>query len=107
DFSEEERVQEGISLPNSALGRLGSLLEKTPLRASDELKRKLRASPSAPQPVEVGDSFRGTLFPYQQEGLQWLSFLHEGGFGGLLADEMGLGKTVQVLALFSRLIRQD
>jgi hypothetical protein len=107
DFSEEERVQDGISLPKSALGRLGSLLETASLRASDELKRKLAAAPSASQPVEVGDAFRGTLFPYQKEGLQWLSFLHEGGFGGLLADEMGLGKTVQILALFSRLKGQD
>ena len=53
--------------------------------------------------TRVGKNFRGTLFPYQIEGLQWLKFLDEGGFGGLLADEMGLGKTVQLLAFFSQL----
>ena len=41
--------------------------------------------------------------PYQQEGVNWLQFLQNWGFGGLLADEMGLGKTVQVLAFFSRI----
>ena len=42
--------------------------------------------------------FAGTLRPYQREGLGWLHFLREFGFGGCLADDMGLGKTVQVLA---------
>jgi superfamily II DNA or RNA helicase len=48
-------------------------------------------------------SFKGTLLPYQQKGVDWLALLHRWGFSGLLADEMGLGKTVQVLAFFSRL----
>ncbi|MEM9558285.1 MAG: DEAD/DEAH box helicase [Acidobacteriota bacterium] len=43
--------------------------------------------------------FQGTLRTYQREGLGWLKFLKEHGFGGCLADDMGLGKTVQVLAL--------
>lgn len=43
--------------------------------------------------------FSGKLRAYQREGLGWLSFLNELGFGGCLADDMGLGKTVQVLAL--------
>jgi superfamily II DNA or RNA helicase len=47
--------------------------------------------------------FKGTLLPYQQKGVDWLSFLYKWGFSGLLADEMGLGKTVQVLAFISRL----
>jgi len=51
----------------------------------------------AARPAPVG--FRGTLRPYQQQGLGWLWFLRELGLGGCLADDMGLGKTVQVLAL--------
>ncbi len=43
--------------------------------------------------------FSGTLREYQREGLGWLHFLREFGFGGCLADDMGLGKTIQVLAL--------
>ncbi len=39
-----------------------------------------------------------TLRHYQQQGLNWLQFLREYGFGAILADDMGLGKTVQTLA---------
>jgi len=38
------------------------------------------------------------LRPYQQEGLNWLVFLHENQLGGCLADDMGLGKTLQSIA---------
>ena len=40
------------------------------------------------------------LRPYQKQGVAWLRFLGENGFGGILADEMGLGKTLQTLAFF-------
>lgn len=50
-------------------------------------------------PADAPAGFVGTLRPYQQEGLGWLHFLRQFGFGGCLADDMGLGKTVQVLAL--------
>jgi SNF2 family DNA or RNA helicase len=43
--------------------------------------------------------FHGTLRPYQERGVAWMSFLDRVGLGGVLADDMGLGKTVQVLAL--------
>ena len=43
--------------------------------------------------------FRGSLRPYQEDGLGWLHFLREFRLGGCLADDMGLGKTIQVLAL--------
>jgi len=38
------------------------------------------------------------LRPYQKQGVAWLHFLRQNGFGGILADEMGLGKTLQTLA---------
>ncbi|MFN0068453.1 MAG: SNF2-related protein [Limisphaerales bacterium] len=41
------------------------------------------------------------LRDYQKQGVAWLRFLRENGFGGVLADEMGLGKTLQALALLS------
>jgi SNF2 family DNA or RNA helicase len=50
-------------------------------------------------PVPVPASFQGTLRPYQERGLSWLSFLSELGLGGVLADDMGLGKTAQTLSL--------
>ena len=49
---------------------------------------------AVPQPA----AFSGTLRPYQERGLSWLSFLARNGCGACLADDMGLGKTVQVIA---------
>ncbi len=62
-----------------------------------ELGRKLRDFHRI-EPVEVPEGFRGTLRPYQRDGLNWLQFLREHDLAGILADDMGLGKTVQVLA---------
>jgi superfamily II DNA or RNA helicase len=45
----------------------------------------------------LGD-LENVLRPYQKQGVAWLGFLRENGFGGILADEMGLGKTLQTLA---------
>lgn len=48
--------------------------------------------------VKVPEALNGTLRDYQKEGLNWLNFLDEFGFGGCLADDMGLGKTIQIIA---------
>ena len=53
-------------------------------------------------PVDQGELFKGTLRPYQRQGLGWLHFLAQVGLGGILADDMGLGKTIQVLAMLER-----
>jgi len=45
------------------------------------------------------DDLRATLRPYQQVGVNWLSFLRSVGLGALLADDMGLGKTLQALCV--------
>ncbi len=55
------------------------------------------------QPQIEPDGFGTELRPYQREGLAWLRFLHDAGYGGLLADDMGLGKTVQLLAFLQGL----
>ncbi|HEV3184559.1 MAG TPA: DEAD/DEAH box helicase [Xanthobacteraceae bacterium] len=49
---------------------------------------------------------RGTLRPYQRDGLQWLHLLARLGLGACLADDMGLGKTIQVLSLLLALKEQ-
>jgi superfamily II DNA or RNA helicase len=69
-------------------GWLGDLL-------SGQADRRLR-------PVATPDAFTGTLRPYQERGLAWLSFLGDLGLGGILADDMGLGKTIQLLSLLCR-----
>ena len=64
--------------------------------------RKLLADmrqPDALDPVAVGGALRGTLRPYQRDGVAWLRLLTGLGLGACLADDMGLGKTIQVLAL--------
>lgn len=50
-------------------------------------------------PVELPRRLARSLRHYQKDGLNFLSFLADYGFGGILADEMGLGKTLQALAL--------
>ncbi|MDP8999864.1 MAG: DEAD/DEAH box helicase [Myxococcota bacterium] len=52
-------------------------------------------------------NLRAQLRPYQEQGFQWLWFLHEIGSGGVLADDMGLGKTVQALALLLAVKNED
>ncbi len=52
-------------------------------------------------PMTAPASFAGTLRPYQERGLSWLSFLGDLGLGGILADDMGLGKTIQLLSLIA------
>ncbi|MBU6448083.1 MAG: hypothetical protein KGQ26_00515 [Rhodospirillales bacterium] len=49
-------------------------------------------------PVEVPEAFKGTLRPYQQDGVDWLQHLASHGLGAFLADDMGLGKTAQTIA---------
>ena len=51
--------------------------------------------------VKLPSTFKATLRPYQQQGVNWLQFLREYGLSGVLADEMGLGKTIQTLAHLS------
>ena len=56
-------------------------------------------SPEGLARIDPGRSFRGTLRPYQQTGVQWLYLLAQLKLGACLADDMGLGKTIQVLSL--------
>ncbi len=80
------------------LGSSHAKWEENLLALTEGLKKGATLETAPP-----GPSFRGQLLSYQQQGVDWLTFLHKWGFSGLLADEMGLGKTVQVLAFLSRL----
>jgi superfamily II DNA or RNA helicase len=57
----------------------------------NELKKKKVKLP----PVQA------ELRPYQEQGVKWLSYLHQHQLGGCLADDMGLGKTLQAITLLS------
>ncbi|KAJ1724950.1 swr1 complex component [Coemansia erecta] len=64
------------------------------------------ATPStarSPSPAAQSALLRGSLRPYQLEGVAWLLALHRRRTGGMLADEMGLGKTVQTIGFLGQL----
>ncbi len=62
---------------------------------------KQLSNPEIVRAATAPKSFRANLRPYQQLGLNWLSFLDSLKFGACLADDMGLGKTLQVLGMLS------
>ena len=47
----------------------------------------------------IPKGLNANLRPYQNEGVNWLSFLKDHGLGALLADDMGLGKTLQSICI--------
>ena len=68
-----------------------------PIRIVDELSGMEVARLAGGSEAVRG--LQAALYPYQSEGLRWLSARANAGLGGILADEMGLGKTIQVIAL--------
>ncbi len=80
---------------------LDSILEDLPNASTDSFWNKLREKISTfreVKPIAPPKGLNASLRGYQSQGLSYLNFLSEYGFGGILADEMGLGKTVQTLA---------
>jgi superfamily II DNA or RNA helicase len=100
----------GGKLPLSQAGRIEELLNQVN-RASvsgdaKELFKKLRDIDEI-KGTRKPRNLKAQLRPYQEQGFQWLWFLHEIGSGGVLADDMGLGKTVQTLALLLAVKTED
>src|SRR5437016_1905890 len=94
--------EEHLRFRRSQVGLLDALLAAHPEAQCDAIFAQARAELqgfTGVEPAHPPAGFCGVLRPYQQEGLGWLHFLRQFGFGGCLADDMGLGKTVQVLAL--------
>jgi SNF2 family DNA or RNA helicase len=101
---------EHIAFSRSQVALLDFLLETEPEAVFDETFSTLRnhiRSFEGVQPADPSKDFIGTLREYQREGLGWLQFLRQFGFGGCLADDMGLGKTIQVLAMFASFKREN
>jgi superfamily II DNA or RNA helicase len=83
-------------------GLLDALLAAEPEASCDAVFERARTRLrefDGVAPAMEAPGFCGQLREYQREGLGWINFLREFGFGGCLADDMGLGKTIQVLAL--------
>jgi hypothetical protein len=95
---------DNLKFTRAQVGLLDALLEAQPQATFDETFRKARdqfRSFAGIEPSEASEDFHGELRGYQKDGLGWLLFLQQFGFGGCLADDMGLGKTVQVLSLLA------
>ncbi len=103
-LTQVELLPSGLKLAKANIACLAPLAQRNSLECTDTtLGDRLRACFDSSQLAQrlPSNEFSGTLRPYQQEGLNWLTALYESGLNGLLADEMGLGKTVQVLAFLS------
>jgi superfamily II DNA or RNA helicase len=103
-----DRIENGkVKLHRAEAATLASFsdLNKVAWAASAQrlvdLGRSLRRGKSLVA-VNPPPDFKASLRPYQSDGLAWLDFLRDTGFGGVLADDMGLGKTVQGLAFLAR-----
>ncbi|WP_437206011.1 SNF2-related protein [Planctomicrobium sp. SH664] len=95
--------EDGLRFSTTQLGLIDALLSTQEFISFDDRYLELRSKLANFNGVgarKEPDGFIGELREYQREGLGWLHFLQEYGFGGCLADDMGLGKTVQMLALF-------
>jgi len=101
DFSFRDAMRMQLN-PKAALGIAGDSQDVAVAngRWLDTVLRKLR-NPELIDAAQVGKSLKADLRPYQQKGVNWLSFLHSLKLGICLADDMGLGKTVQVIALLT------
>ncbi|WGL15802.1 DEAD/DEAH box helicase [Microbulbifer bruguierae] len=100
DLLNEKKLGKPVRLPAFQAAQFDALSDLDERKAP--LTRKLRKTLqdfSGLENVPTPKNLNATLRPYQQDGLDWLTFLQRYGFGGILADDMGLGKTLQTLAL--------
>jgi superfamily II DNA or RNA helicase len=67
----------------------------------ERLRERLRGFKGI-ETVAPPELHNGALRPYQERGLDFLSYLSSFTFGGVLADDMGLGKTLQVISYLMR-----
>ncbi len=101
-FASGEAGEHGTRFRRTQIALLNALLASVPEVDVDATFAQARTQLRGFErivPVNPPEGFVGVLREYQREGLGWLHFLREFGFGGCLADDMGLGKTIQVLAL--------
>ena len=91
----------------SLIDELFEELNETDILEEIRIKKEKLLSFKEISSVIVPKQIKAELRPYQKEGLNWLNFLDENGWGGILADDMGLGKTLQILTLLQHKINID
>jgi non-specific serine/threonine protein kinase len=106
-FAEATRLLAGAGISRDA-AEVQADAEWSQMVAGPWLAQTLAALRRPDGGRQVGPSrlLRGTLRPYQRDGVQWLHLLARLGLGACLADDMGLGKTIQVLSLLLALKEQ-
>jgi len=96
-----EKGEDHLKFRANQAALLDALLAAQPDVDMDEAFQRIRERVRSFHGVQAAaqpEGFVGQLRQYQCEGLGWMQFLREFGFGGCLADDMGVGKTAQVLA---------
>ncbi|MBQ1926403.1 MAG: DEAD/DEAH box helicase [Proteobacteria bacterium] len=92
-FDAMNRALTGVATPNAPDARVSVVVEG---KIASVLE-KLTQEDIADMTLKAPDTFVGTLRPYQERGVAWLSYQQRLGLGCCLADDMGLGKTIQLI----------
>jgi len=99
--------EETIGIAKSNFTAIEELFDEEQLDASVKkelvLYKERLAHVDRIEEVAAPERLQGTLRSYQEQGLAWLNFLDDMGFGGCLADDMGLGKSIQIIAFLLHL----
>jgi SNF2 family DNA or RNA helicase len=95
----ERDIVEGTSLSLGKLIKLRSLKD-VPAKLIDEslVVASDVASVAGGEMVQI-QGLNANLYPYQHDGVGFLTVISQQDIGCIFADEMGLGKTLQVIAL--------
>lgn len=103
-FRAGEVKDDEIKVSKLRFGIIDELFEKIDdsaiLHELAEKKKRLESFTEIGK-VRKPKAIKAKLRDYQKEGINWLNFLNEMGWGGILADDMGLGKTLQILSLLA------
>ena len=67
----------------------------------DKAEQVLETHPPKELVYTAPTGLTADLYPYQEQGYQWLRFIVDAHCGCILGDEMGLGKTLQIIALIT------
>ena len=99
NFLEGMRLLSGLSIDGGDVDNETQSWSR--VEAGDWLSETLQTlrDPDGSVDIDPGKRLNATLRPYQAEGVKWLWFASQLGFGVCLADDMGLGKTIQIISL--------
>lgn len=100
-LAEEQESEDELDNPK-AFARIQIELN----RQWKQMVKQLRDVKDIPM-KEAPINFQGELRPYQKQGMSWMLFLRQYGFGACLADDMGLGKTIQLLTYLLTVKEQE